>query len=175
MLQMIKRTLLWATAAVAIIALVLVALITWPNPLFAFSLGAGKLTVVSDHPIPPAGGQRFLRDCERLLERSPLKAMRREYRLYVTNEDWRQRLFFIPHREAWGFAWYYDFGGHAFLSGADFKTGQVVHWGYIGTPPRTLASRRLTSRRRSSGRKARGRDGTRRCRSCCRRSSGPPG
>ena len=139
MLQMIKRTLLWATAAVAIIALVLVALITWPNPLFAFSLGAGKLTVVSDHPIPPAGGQRFLRDCERLLERSPLKAMRREYRLYVTNEDWRQRLFFIPHREAWGFAWYYDFGGHAFLSGADFKTGQVVHWGYIGTPPRTLA------------------------------------
>ena len=120
MLQMIKRTLLWATAAVAIIALVLVALITWPNPLFAFSLGAGKLTVVSDHPIPPAGGQRFLRDCERLLERSPLKAMRREYRLYVTNEDWRQRLFFIPHREARGFAWYYDFGGHAFLSGADF-------------------------------------------------------
>ena len=139
MLQMIKRTLLWATAAVAIIALVLVALITWPNPLFAFSLGAGKLTVVSDHPIPPAGGQQFLRDCERLLERSPLKAMRREYRLYVTNEDWRQRLFFIPHREAWGFAWYYDSGGHAFLSGADFKTGQVVHWGYIGTPPRTLA------------------------------------
>ena len=139
MLQMIKRTLLWATAAVAIIALVLVALITWPNPLFAFSLGAGKLIVVSDRPIPPAGGQRFLRDCERLLERSPLKAMRREYRLYVTNEDWRQRLFFIPHREAWGFAWYYDSGGHAFLSGADFKTGQVVHWGYIGTPPCTLA------------------------------------
>jgi hypothetical protein len=26
-----------------------------------------------------------------------------------------------------------------FLTGADFNTGRFVHWGYIGTPPRTLA------------------------------------
>ena len=25
------------------------------------------------------------------------------------------------------------------MSGADFETGRVVHWGYVGTPPRTLA------------------------------------
>jgi predicted metal-dependent hydrolase len=25
------------------------------------------------------------------------------------------------------------------LTGADFETGRVVHWGYVGTPPRTLA------------------------------------
>src|SRR5262245_32776937 len=26
------------------------------------------------------------------------------------------------------------------MSGADFEAGRVVHWGYVGTPPRTLAS-----------------------------------
>jgi hypothetical protein len=25
------------------------------------------------------------------------------------------------------------------MSGADFESGRVVHWGYIGTTPRTLA------------------------------------
>jgi hypothetical protein len=25
------------------------------------------------------------------------------------------------------------------LTGANFETGRVVHWGYVGTPPRTLA------------------------------------
>jgi hypothetical protein len=139
LLQLIKRTLLWATAALATVALSLGVLITWPDPLFAFSLGSGTIIVASDRPIPLAGGEAFLGDCERLLERSPIKAKRRQYWLYVTNEDWRQRLFFIPHPEAWGFAWYYGFGGHAFLSGADFETGRVVHQGYIGTPPRTLA------------------------------------
>jgi hypothetical protein len=138
-LRAIKRTLLWATAALATVALLLGTLITFPDPLFAFTHGSGKIIVASDRPIPRDGGERFLRDCERLLDRSPLKAKSRQYRLYVTNEPWRQRLFFIPHPDAWGFAWYYGFGGHAFLSGADFDAGRVIHWGYVGTPPRTLA------------------------------------
>jgi hypothetical protein len=74
-----------------------------------------------------------------LLERSPLKAQAREYRLYVTNANWRQRLFFLPRPYAWGLAYAYPYGGAAFLSGANFATGRVVHWGYVGTPPRTLA------------------------------------
>jgi len=135
MLRAIKRALLWTAVAMTTVALSLVALITWPRPLFAFALGAGKIVVASDRPIPSAGGERFLDECERLLERSPLKATRRQYWLYVTNDDWRQRLFFIPHHDAWGYAW----NDHAFLSGADFERGRVVHWGYVGTPPRTLA------------------------------------
>jgi hypothetical protein len=70
------------------------------------------------------------------LDRSPLKAEGRQFRLYVTNVGWRQRLFFFPRPERWGFPW---FRGHAFLSGADFDSGRVIHLGYIGTPPRTLA------------------------------------
>jgi hypothetical protein len=137
----IKRTLLWVGVALGTAALSLPALITWPGPFFTFSLGSGKIVAASDRPIPPDGGERFLRDCERLLDRSPLKAEGQQYRLYVTNKDWRKRLFFIPSPDAWGFAWYlWGFGGHVFISGADFDRGRVVHWGYVGTPPRTLAS-----------------------------------
>jgi hypothetical protein len=140
LLRLIKRTLLWASVALGTAALSLCALITWPEPLFAFSLASGKIVVASDRPIPRAGGERFVRDCERLLDRSPLKAEGRLYRLYVTNDGWRQRLFFFPRPERWGFAWSPGFCRHAFLSGADFDSGRVIHWGYVGTPPRTLAS-----------------------------------
>lgn len=131
----IKRAPLWACVALVCAALSLGALIFRPDPLFAFSLGDGKIVVASDRPIPEAGGERLLHDCEKLLERSPLKAEAHEYRLYVTNARWRQLLFFIPDPKAWGLA----YGGHAFLTGADFASGRVVHWGYVGTPPRTLA------------------------------------
>ena len=139
LLRPIGRTLLWASVAVTTAALSLGALITWPDPLFAFSISSGKIIVASDRPIPSGAGEQFLRDCERLLDRSQLEATRGEYRLYVTNDDWRQRLFFFPRPERWGFSWYYGFGGHAFMSGADFANGRVIHRGYVGTPPRTLA------------------------------------
>src|SRR2546430_14050688 len=93
--QVIKRTILWTSGAVSATALLFSALVVWPDPLFAFSLGTGKIVVASDHPIPSAGGEQLLRDCERLLERSPLKAKAHQYRIYVTNEDWRQRLYFL--------------------------------------------------------------------------------
>jgi hypothetical protein len=139
MLRMIKRALFWTGAALGCAVISLAALIIWPDRLFAYSLQAGKIIVASDRPIPAMGGERFLHDCERLLERSPLKAERREYRLYVTNAGWRQRLFFLPRPDAWGIAYPPYLGGNAFLTGADFDTGRVVHWGYVGTPPRTLA------------------------------------
>ena len=136
---MIRRTLIWACAALACAAISFGTLIFWPDPVFAFSLHAGKIIIASDRPIPPAGGERVLHDCERLIDRSPLKPEGREYRLYVANSQWRQRLFFIPHPDAWGLAYAYPLGGNAFLTRADFDTGRVVHWGYVGTPPRTLA------------------------------------
>ena len=102
MLRMIRRALPWASAALATPVLLFCALLVWPDPLFAFSLGNGKIVVASDRPIPSAGGDRLLRDCERLLQRSPLKPQARRYRIYVTNENWRQRLFFIPHPQGLG-------------------------------------------------------------------------
>jgi hypothetical protein len=135
----VKRVVLYAAAALVLVALTFGGLIVWPKPLFAYSFGAGRLVVSSDRPIPAAGGERVLRDCERLLERSPLVAGSREYRLYVANEDWHHRLYFIPSPEAGGISYYYGLGGNAFLSGADFDAGRLVKWGYVTTPPRTLA------------------------------------
>src|SRR5262245_57166369 len=111
--RVIRRALLWGGAAVATPVLLFCALLAWPDPLFAFSLDTGMIIVASDRPIPSAGGERFLRDCATLLERSPLKAKGRKYRIYVTNEDWRQRLFFLPHPRAWGVAYYYGPGSAA--------------------------------------------------------------
>src|SRR5262249_19630297 len=68
-MRLLKPILLWSgLTLVALIALA-ATLIIWPDPLFAYSAGAGKITVHSDRPIPAAGGEKFLRDCEALLAR----------------------------------------------------------------------------------------------------------
>jgi hypothetical protein len=138
MLRFVKRALLCAGGALVIGALLFGALLMWPDALFAYSLGTGKIVVSSDEPIPTSGGERFLRDCEKLLERSPLQAHSSRYHVYITNTNWRHRLFFLPQPEAWGLT-YSLLGGPAFLSRINFETGRVVHWEYVGTPPRTAA------------------------------------
>jgi hypothetical protein len=138
-MDILKRVLLWSSMALAVAVLVAVELILWPAPLFAYPARSSKIVVASDQPIPAAGGERLLRDCERLLARSPLKAESSQYHVYVTNEAWRHRLFFLPAPSAGGVAYYYGLGGDAFLSGANFETGRLIKWGYVTTPPRTLA------------------------------------
>lgn len=138
-MRTVRRLVLYAVAALIAVALAFGGVIAWPTPLFAYSRAAGRIVVSSDRPIPAAGAERVLHDCERLLERSPLQAKSRQYQLYVANEDWRHRLYFIPNPAAGGITYYYGFGGHAFLSGADFEAGRLVKWGYVTTPPRTLA------------------------------------
>jgi hypothetical protein len=139
MRRRITRLVLYAAAGAAILALVFGGLVVWPSPLFAFSLAVGRIVVSSDRPIPAAGAERVLRDCQRLLERSPLVAKSPQYQLYVANEDWQNRLYLIPNPNAGGITYYYGFGGHAFLSGADFDAGRLVKRGYVTPPPRTLA------------------------------------
>jgi hypothetical protein len=136
MLRLVMRIVLWIGAACASAVLLFLALIVWPDPLFAYSVSDGKITVRSDHPIPAAGGNQLLHDCEMLLDRSPLKAEGSRYRIYVTNDAWRWRLFFAINLQAHGLA--YPFGS-AFLSGADFDAGRLIHNGYVPPPPRKLA------------------------------------
>src|ERR1700761_3484027 len=114
MSRMIKPALLWTCAALGCVTISLAALMFWPDPLFAYSLQSEKIIVASDRPIPAVGGERVLHDCERLLERSPLKAEPHQYRLHVTNARWRQRLFFLPHTDALGMVWPPYLGGNAF-------------------------------------------------------------
>jgi hypothetical protein len=115
LLRVIKRMLLWAGAVLAAIALMYGAVIAWPDPFFAFSVGTGEIVVASDRPIPSAGGQRFVQDCERRLARSLLKPRDHQYHVYVTNEDWRQRLFFLPHPDAWAISYTIGLWGTSLL------------------------------------------------------------
>jgi hypothetical protein len=85
MSRLFMRTVLWISAAFASAALLFGTPFIWPDPLFAFSVSDGKITVKSDRPIPTGGGTRLLHDCEMLLDRSPLKANGRQYDIYVTN------------------------------------------------------------------------------------------
>src|SRR5262249_781049 len=135
----LKRVILGLSAVLIAAALAFGALIAWPDPLFAFSLGAGKIVVASDRPIDAAGGERLLRECEALLAPSPLKAASRQYHVYVTNADWRHHLFFPMRPKPLGLTYYYGFGASVFLGGANFETGRLVHWRYVAPPPRTLA------------------------------------
>jgi hypothetical protein len=96
------RTILWVGAACASAALLFGSLFIRPDPLFEFSVSDGKIIVKSDHPIPIVGGNRLLHDCEMLLARSPLKAEGEQYHIYVTNDAWRQRLFFLTNTNAHG-------------------------------------------------------------------------
>ena len=139
MMRLLRRCLLWSAMSLGAVLLIFAGLIAWPAPLFAYALGTGKIVVRSDQPIPSAGGEQFIRDCERLLARSPLKAESDRYHVYVTNAAWRHHLYSLPAPEAGGVAYFYGFGGSAFLSGANFETGRLIKWGYVTTPPRTLA------------------------------------
>jgi hypothetical protein len=136
-MRLMKRILLWSGVMLAALIAIAATLIIWPDPLFAYSAGSGKIIVRSDQPIPAAGGEKFLSDCEALLTRSPLKAESAHYHIYVTNTDWRHHLYFLPAPMAGGVA--YSIGGTAFLSGANFVTGRHVKYSYVTTPPRTLA------------------------------------
>ncbi len=138
-MRLLKPCLLWSSASLLALVALATILIVWPDPLFAYSAGSGKIVVHSDQPIPAAGGKKFLHDCEALLARSPLKAEGLHYHLYVTNAAWRHHLFFVQHPEASGVTYFYGLGGSAFLTGANFNTGRLIKWGYVTTPPRTLA------------------------------------
>jgi hypothetical protein len=138
-MRLLKRILLWFGVTVVALIAIAATLIIWPDPLFAYSAGSGKVMVRSDQPIPTAGGEKFLRECEALLARSPLKADGAHYHIYVTNADWRHYLFFLARPNASGLTYFYGFGGSAFLTGANFETGRLIKWGYVTTPPRTLA------------------------------------
>jgi hypothetical protein len=129
MLRLFMRTVLWISAAFASAVLLFGAPFIWPDPLFAFSVSDGKITVKSDRPIPTAGGKRLLDDCEMLLNRSPLKANGRQYEIYVTNDRWRQRLFFLADPNAHGLT--YQGIRKVFLSGADFETGAAMGVGRL--------------------------------------------
>ncbi len=117
---------------------IFIGLLVWPSPLFAFSLGVGKIIIASDRPIPDLGGGELIAKCQKLIERSPLTAPDQHYQIFITNTEWRKRFFFAANPNAGGIS-YAALVRNVFLSGADFETGKLIHDGHTIQPPRTLA------------------------------------
>jgi len=85
----------WAKrGATTILAVVMIALavVSFPQPSFAYSMSHGNFRVWSDRPISPAM-TRVLDDAERRLRTSDLYDGEAKFRIFICNEAWRMRLY----------------------------------------------------------------------------------
>ena len=124
LLRWIKRIGVGLTLLAAIVALP----VTWPEPLFAYTITVGHLTVASDQPIPEAQGRSLLRAVAERLDASPLNAKQPHMHIYIANTRWRRHWLWIPvlGQPVGGYVTLPLSRNHAFLSGADFDTGELI-------------------------------------------------
>jgi len=115
--------------------------LAFPKPLFAYSVERGSLSIHSDEPIPAGEGERVLAEIEERLARSPLAEFDAPLALYVANSAWRRAwIWIVAPGNAGGFIAAPATRGHAFLSGADFESDELIApSGFRTQPPRTLA------------------------------------
>ena len=113
------------------------ALLTYPQPLFAYHISHGRLALYSDKPFDPARGRAVLTEIEQRLARSPLNDDKR-YRIFVANTGWRNRLVFLWNHGAGGVN-YYPLP-NVFIRKSDIDVDRVMNSFSLPVPsPRTLA------------------------------------
>jgi hypothetical protein len=127
-----------AFAAFALAA-AFIALLAHPQPLFAYHVEEGRLELWSDHDFDRDAGRRVLADVEQRLSVSELNRPGERFRIFISNEPWRSRLFFLPAGGARGLN-YYPLAGNVFLRSSNIELGLVYGpSGKPADPPRTLA------------------------------------
>ena len=110
-------------AAIAMAAVFALAVVSFPQPLFAYSVRHGAFRVRSDRPIDPkiAG---VLDEAGRRLRRSDLHDPRAAFRIFICNEPWR----------LWLYTRSFDIGGstdtlltrNIYLREADIAAGRLM-------------------------------------------------
>ena len=114
----------------------------YPQVLFAYKVEQGNLSIRSDYPVPAEEGTFILSEISKRLDTSPLKLPQEPMQLYIPHEgSWRMNwVWIIPPKEVGGFVVVPFTGRHAFLSGADYTTNELIApTGYRPLPPRTLS------------------------------------
>jgi hypothetical protein len=140
-LRVLRRVVLAFLGAAAILSAMVVGVLAYPVPLYAYHVEAGRLGIYSDRPFDAERGRAVLADVERRLRGAP-EALRDDasaYRIFVTNDDWRRRLVFLWNSRAAGVN-YYPIAGNVFIKRSDIDADRVLHGdGTPVEPPRTLA------------------------------------
>lgn len=137
----IRRLVLGCLGAGFVVVGAIITLLAFPEPLYAYHVEEGRLRLYSDHPFDPARGRAILDDVERRLDEAPpaLADPASVYRIFVTNEDWRKRLFFLWSYGVGGLN-YYPLAGGVFVRQSDIDNDRVLKSnGTPVAPPRTLA------------------------------------
>lgn len=140
-LARLLRVLLQVVATLLIAATVLLGVLAYPEPFYAFRVEQGRLKLYSDQPFDPAPGRAVLEDVERRLARTPdgLRDPDSVYRIFVTNAAWLRRLVFLWDYGAGGVN-HYPIAGSVFIRQAAINSDRVLRSdGQPVAPPRTLA------------------------------------
>ena len=142
-----RRTMLSVAGAVALTGASVAGVLAYPQPLFAYHVEAGRLSLYSDVAFDPAAGRAVLDEVAARLARSALDD-RAPHRIFVANAEWRRRLLFLWGYGAGGIN-FYPVGGGVFLRQADIAADRLLHASCAGNPfpacgtpvapPRTLA------------------------------------
>ena len=117
------------------------AVLAYPEPLYAYSVSAGRLSIHSDRPFAVQAGRAVLTDVERRLAAAPpgLADPESTYRIFVSNDESRRRLTFLWNYGAGGVN-YYPISGSVFIRQADIDRDRLTRSdGSDVPPPRTLA------------------------------------
>jgi hypothetical protein len=100
------------------------ALLAYPQPLFAHELGSGGITVHSTRPIPEAMKATLERVRARL-DRSPLTAQTRDVHVFICHSPWLFGLFARQNYQVGGVAdWLV--GQHVFLRESDMENDRLI-------------------------------------------------
>ena len=136
------RRLAFALTCLAILAAAgIVAVLAWPQTLHAHAASLGRLTLLSDVPFDLAAGVALLGDVERRIAAAPLELRQeeRDWRIVISNTEWRRRLTFLDKFGAGGVN-YHLLPATAFLRQADIPRNRLTGSdGRDVPPPRTLA------------------------------------
>jgi len=106
-------------------------LLSFPQPLFSYSLRVDNLVLHSDRPIPSLSAQNVLKLAQDKLAKSPLYSNREVYDIFVCNAAWRQALLFNKDYGAGGVA-LYPLSSNIFLRDSWIEQNRLIS--PLGTP-----------------------------------------
>jgi hypothetical protein len=103
----------------------LLLLLSYPQPLFSWSVHIHNLSLYSDQAFSSEDGKQVLELAQAKLTRSALYSSRDNYAIFICNSDWRRMIFFFANSKARGLT-YYPLSSNVFLSGAAIKENRLI-------------------------------------------------